>query len=79
MIPSTKKINCIKEVLAVKGRTDKWLEEQLGCALTTVSKWCTNAAQPTLETIVQIVRLLEVGMNEPVGVGEATTPTFSAK
>ncbi len=76
MIPSTKKINCIKVVLAVKGRTNKWLEEQLGCAPTTVSMWCINAAQPILETIARIDRLLEVGMNEPVGVGEATTPTF---
>jgi len=37
-----KNINRIKVVLAEKKRTNKWLAEQLGCAPTTVSKWCTN-------------------------------------
>ena len=36
-----KDINRIKVVLAEKKRTNKWLAEQLGCAPTTVSKWCT--------------------------------------
>lgn len=64
--PTTKNINRIKAVLADKGRTNKWLAEQLGCAPTTVSKWCTNSAQPTLETMMQIVQLLEVDMNDLV-------------
>ena len=37
-----KDINRIKVVLAEKKRTNKWLAEQLVCAPTTVSKWCTN-------------------------------------
>ena len=64
--PTTKNINRIKAVLADKGRTNKWLAEQLGCAPTTVSKWCTNAAQPTLERMIQIAQLLEVDMNDLV-------------
>lgn len=64
--PTTKNINRIKAVLADRGRTNKWLAEQLGCAPTTVSKWCTNAAQPTLETMMQIAQLLEVDMNDLV-------------
>ena len=64
--PTTKNINRIKAVLADRGRTNKWLAEQLGCAPTTVSKWCTNAAQPTLETMMQIAHLLEVAMNDLV-------------
>lgn len=32
----------------------------------TVSKWCTNAAQPTLETMMQIAKLLNVEMNDLV-------------
>lgn len=66
--PTSKNINRIKAVLADKGRTNKWLAAQLECAPTTVSKWCTNAAQPTLETLVQIARLLEVDVNELVRV-----------
>ena len=59
-----KDINRIKVVLAEKKRTNKWLAEQLGCAPTTVSKWCTNSSQPPVETYLRIARLLEVGIDE---------------
>ena len=55
-----KDINRIKVVLAEKKRTNKWLAEQLGCAPTTVSKWCTNVCQPTMETYLKIAKTLEV-------------------
>ena len=59
-----KDINRIKVVLAEKKRTNKWLAEQLGCAPTTVSKWCTNACQPPMETYLKIAKLLEVELTE---------------
>ena len=59
-----KDINSIKVVLAEKKRTNKWLAEQLGCAPTTVSKWCTNACQPPMETYLRIAKLLEVEIDE---------------
>ena len=59
-------INRIKVVLAEKNRTNKWLAEQLGCALTTVSKWCTNACQPPMETYIKISKLLDVELSELV-------------
>ncbi len=59
-----KDINRIKVVLAEKKRTNKWLAEQLGCAPTTVSKWCTNSSQPPMETYLRIARLLEVEIDE---------------
>ena len=55
-----RKINRIKTALVDKGKTNKWLAEQLGKDPATVSKWCTNAAQPSLETLMQIAKLLEV-------------------
>ena len=55
-----RKINRIKTALVDKGKTNKWLAEQLGKDPATVSKWCTNAAQPSLETHMQIAKLLEV-------------------
>ncbi len=61
-----KDINRIKVVLAEKKRTNKWLAEQLGCAPTTVSKWCTNACQPPMETYLRIAKLLEVELSELV-------------
>ena len=47
-------------------RTNKWLAEQLGCAPTTVSKWCTNDCQPTMETYLRIAELLDVELTELV-------------
>ncbi len=55
-----RKLNRIKTALVDKGKTNKWLAEQLGKDPATVSKWCTNAAQPTLETLMQIAKLLDV-------------------
>lgn len=59
-----KNLNRIKAVLADKQHTNKWLAEQLGKDPATVSKWCTNSNQPTLETLVNIAKVLEVDMNE---------------
>ena len=60
----TKDLNRIKVVLADKKRTNKWLAETLGKDPATVSKWCTNSAQPTLENLIEIARCLEVNVNE---------------
>ena len=60
----TKDLNRIKVVLADKKRTNKWLAEQLGKDPATVSKWCTNSAQPNLENLMDIARCLEVNVNE---------------
>ena len=57
-------INRIKVVLVEKKRTNKWLAEQLGKDPATVSKWCTNSAQPSLETLVEIARVLDVDARE---------------
>ena len=59
-----KDINRLKVVLVEKKRTGKWLAEQLGKDPATVSKWCTNVAQPGLETLVQISKVLEVDIRE---------------
>ena len=53
-----KDINRIKVVLAEKKRTGKWLAEMIGKDPATVSKWCTNSAQPGLETLLEIARVL---------------------
>lgn len=55
-----KDLNRLKVILAEKKKTNKWLAEQLGCAPTTVSKWCTNSSQPSLETIERISNLLDI-------------------
>ena len=60
----TRDLNRLKVILAEKKRTNKWLAEQLGCAPTTVSKWCTNSSQPSLETIEKISNLLDIDYTE---------------
>ena len=57
-------LNCIKVVLVKKKKTGKWLAEQLGKSTCTISKWCSNASQPDLETLNQISRLLEVDIKD---------------
>lgn len=59
-----KDINRLKVVLAEKKKTNKWLAEQLGVAPSTVSKWCTNVCQPSLETLLQIADNLEVKVQD---------------
>ncbi|MBQ0086292.1 MAG: helix-turn-helix transcriptional regulator [Bacteroidales bacterium] len=61
-----RKLNRIKVMLVDKEKTNRWLATQLGKDPATVSKWCTNTAQPSLETMMQIAKLLEVNMNELV-------------
>ena len=63
-----KDINRIKVVLADKKRTNKWLAEQLGKDPATVSKWCTNSCQPSLETLIKIAKLLDVEVVELIRV-----------
>lgn len=57
-------INRLKAALAEAGQTNKWLVEQLGKDLVTVSKWCTNTTQPDLLTLSKISDLLNVDIRE---------------
>ncbi len=53
-------LNRIKVVLVEQRKTGKWLAEQLGVSVTTTSRWCSNTAQPDLQTLEKIAQLLEV-------------------
>lgn len=57
-------INRLKLVLVEKKKTGKWLAGQLGKNPSTVSKWCSNVAQPDLVTLVKIASLLNVDVQE---------------
>lgn len=57
-------INRVKVVLVEKKKTGKWLAEQLDKNPSTVSKWCSNVAQPDLATLVKIANLLEVDVQD---------------
>lgn len=57
-------INRLKIVLIEKKKTSKWLAETLGKDPATVSKWCTNTSQPSIETFLEIARLLSVDIKD---------------
>lgn len=57
-------INRLKVVLVEQKRTGKWLAETLGKNEATVSRWCTNESQPSLETLVEIAKVLNVDIRD---------------
>jgi putative transcriptional regulator len=59
-----KNYNRIKVVLAEQSKTNLWLAEQLGVSKTTVSRWCTNEMQPTVEGLFFIANKLKVDVRE---------------
>jgi putative transcriptional regulator len=56
--------NRIKIVLVEKAKTNLWLSGKLGVDKSTVSKWCTNDQQPTMETLFNIAAALDVDVRE---------------
>ena len=56
---ATKNLNRIKVMLAERNQTNKWLAEQVGKDPATVSKWVTNASQPSLKMIFTIAKVLK--------------------
>ena len=59
-----KQLNRIKVVLVEKMRTGVWLADQLGVSPVTISKWCSNTTQPTLQTLNKIAKVLGVNMKD---------------
>lgn len=61
---SRKAINRIKVVLVEKNLSNKWLAKQLDKNEATISRWCTNAVQPNLNTLASIAELLDVQITD---------------
>lgn len=59
-----KDLNRLKVVLAEQKKTGKWLAEQLGKDASSVSKWCSNKVQPSLEMLMRIAEVLDVDIRE---------------
>lgn len=57
-------INRLKAVLAEQGKTNKWLAKKLSKNETTISRWCTNEVQPSMDTFVEIAGLLNIDVKE---------------
>lgn len=69
---SKKAINRLKAVLAEQGKTNKWLAQQLDKNETTVSRWCTNEVQPSIDNLVTIALLLKIDVRELINSTKTT-------
>jgi DNA-binding helix-turn-helix protein len=65
-------INRIKIMLVEKQRTSKWLAEQLGKSENTISIWCSNKVQPTLDNLYEIAQILDVDVRLLITSSEET-------
>ena len=65
----SQKINRLKVVLVENGKTGKWLAEQIGKNEATVSHWCSNKMQPSLDMLVKIAKLLNVDPRQLINGG----------
>ena len=57
-------INRLKAVLAEHGKTNRWLAVQLKKNETTISRWCTNDIQPSVENMIAISKLLSIDVKD---------------
>ena len=58
------RLNRIKLVLVEKEKTSRDLAKHLDKTESTVSRWCRNEIQPTLETLYEISVWLKVDIRE---------------
>jgi putative transcriptional regulator len=57
-------LNRLKSVLAEKNKTSKELAAHLDKTESTVSRWCTNEVQPSIETLYDISKWLKMDIRE---------------
>ena len=64
IVMQMKRINRLKIVLAEQDKTGKWLAHALDKNESTVSRWCTNEVQLSVETLLTIAETLKVDIKE---------------
>ncbi|WP_449028872.1 helix-turn-helix transcriptional regulator [Prevotella jejuni] len=62
-------MNRLKVVLVENGKTGKWLAEQVGKNEATVSRWCSNKIQPSLDMLIRIAELLNIAPRQLINGG----------
>jgi transcriptional regulator with XRE-family HTH domain len=58
------RINRIKEVLVIQGKSQVWLAGKIGKSTTAVAAMCNNKTQPHLKDLKQIAKILDVDIRE---------------
>ena len=64
MAAQKRRFNRIKIVLIEKGKSNLWLAGKMDVTPAAVSRWCTNDAQPNIETLFRIAKVLAVEVTE---------------
>ena len=58
------RINRIKEVLVIQGKSQVWLAEKLGKSTTAVAAMCNNKTQPHLKDLKKIAFVLDIDIRD---------------
>lgn len=58
--------NRLRVVLADKQITNRWLARKLSVTDMTVSRWTTNKIQPSVSQLIEIAKMLSVGLDDLV-------------
>lgn len=58
------RINRIKELLVIKGMSQKELAVKLGKSANSIASMCNNKSQPHLKVLKQIAQILDVDIRE---------------
>ena len=53
-------LNRLKVVLVEKKKTARWLADKMGKDPATISKWCTNTSQPSIETLAKVADIRDL-------------------
>ena len=56
--------NKLKVLLVERNRTSKWLAETLKMNPATISRWCSNKTQPSLDRLSEIAKVLDVDIRD---------------
>ena len=56
--------NKLKVLLVERNRTSKWLAETLKMNPATISRWCSNKTQPSLDRLSEIAKVLAVDIRD---------------
>lgn len=57
-------LNRIRVALAEKNKSNKWLAEQIGVSVITMSRWVNNRMQPSLDQLVKMANALDIDVTE---------------
>lgn len=65
--------NRIKAVLAEKRLTSKCLSLRQGKSENTISRWCSNKVQPTLDNLYEVAEILVIEVRSLIAPTKQTT------